>query len=164
MISAYVAGSTVQSGGSIVKVTRVIAGAALACLAVLLVGCSSDSGSSSSSSTTTSKDAVCADRTALQNSVKSLKDVDYTGGKSAVTSALDKVKNNLDALGDSVKADLKPQVDDVKSALDQLESAVRNFGSGSLTDNLQAAGNAVSKVGSTSADLFSSLSSECPSS
>ena len=146
------------------KVNRVIAGSALACLAVLLVGCSSDSKSSSPSSTTTSKDAVCADKTALENSVKSLKNVDLTGGESAVTSAVDKVQTNLDALRGSVKADLKPQVDDVKAALDQLETAVRNFGNGSLTDNLQAGGNAVAKVGSTSADLFSALSAECPSS
>src|SRR4051812_42316315 len=115
-----------------VKVNRVIAGTALSCLALLLVGCSSDSSSSSSStsSTTTSNDAVCNDKTALENSVKSLKNVDLTGGESAVTSAVDKVQTNLDALRDSVKADLKPQVDDVKAALDELETAVRNFGNG----------------------------------
>jgi ABC-type Fe3+-hydroxamate transport system substrate-binding protein len=149
-----------------VKITRVLTATALACFAVLLVGCGSDSDSdsSSSSSTTTTKDAVCSDKTALENSVKDITNIDLTGGESAVESAVDKVKDNLDALGDSVKADLRPQVDDVKSAIDELETVVRNFGDGSLTDNLQDAGDAVAKVGSTSADLFSSLSAECPSS
>jgi hypothetical protein len=143
---------------------RIVAGTAIACIAFGLAGCSSDSGSSSTSSTTTSKDAVCADKTALENSVTSLKNVDLTGGKSSVTDAVNKVKKNLDALGESVKADLKPEVDDVKSALTDLQTAVEGIGDGSLTDNLQSVGTAVAKVGSTASTLFSSLSSKCPSS
>lgn len=142
---------------------RIVAGTAVACLAFGLAGCSSDSDSNTSSATTTAKDAVCADKTALQNSVTDLSDLDLTGGKSAVTSAVNQVKKNLDALRSSAKADLKPQVDDVKSALTDLQTAVGNFGDGSITDNLQAAGNAIAKVGTTSGDLFSSLSDECPS-
>ncbi len=142
---------------------RTVAGTAIVCIAFGIAGCSSNSGSSTPSSTT-AKDAVCADKDALESSVNALSNVDLSGGKSAVTSAVNKVKKNLDALGQSLEADLKPQVDDVKSALTDLQTAVESFGDGSLTDNLQTVGNAVSKVGSTAGDLFGSLSEKCPSS
>ena len=107
---------------------------------------------------------MCADKSALQSSIKALTNPDLlTSGTSSIKAALKKVKTNLDALGQSVKADLKPQVDAVKSALDQLQTVVDNVGSGSLTDNLQAIGDAISKVGATTGDLASALSSECPS-
>jgi hypothetical protein len=143
---------------------RIVAGTAVACIAFGLAGCSSDSGSGASSTTTTAKAAVCADKDALESSVRALSNVDLTGGKNAVTSAVDKVTKNLDALGESAKADLKPQVDDVKSAVTDLQTAVENLSDGSLTDNLQAVGNAIAKVGTTAGDLFGSLSSKCPSS
>jgi hypothetical protein len=145
------------------NIRHFVAGTAILCVAFGVAGCGSDSDSNASSSTTTAKDAVCADKKALESSVSALSDVDLTGGKSAVTSAVDKVKKNLDALGDSVQADLEPEVDDVKSALDDLQTAVGNLGSGSLTENLQAVGNAIAKVGTTAGDLFSSLSARCPS-
>ena len=145
-------------------VKRIVAGSVIACIAFGLAGCSSGSDSNTSSSTTTARDAVCADKTALEDSVNDLSNVDLTGGRSAVESAVDKVKDNLDALGESAKADLKPQVDDVKEALNDLQTAVGDFGNGSLTDNLQSAGDAIAKIGSTSGDLFSSLNERCPSS
>ena len=100
-------------------------------------------GFGSGSSTSTASKAVCADKAALENSVDDLSNVDVTGGRSSVSSAVNKVKNNLDDLGDSVRADLQPEVDDVKDALNDLETAVGNFGDGSLTDNLQDAGSAI---------------------
>ncbi|MGZ4690045.1 MAG: hypothetical protein ACXVJW_10195 [Acidimicrobiia bacterium] len=145
------------------KLRSIVAVTSLCCLAVLLVGCSSDS-KSSSTTTTTPKDAVCADKSALESSVKALTNPDLlTSGTSSIKTAVKKVKTNLDALRQSVKADLKPQVDAVKSALDQLQAAVDNVGSGSLTENLQAIGDAISKVGATAGDLESALQSRCPS-
>jgi hypothetical protein len=150
---------------SIVKLRGIVATTALVCLAGSLVGCSSDSKSSSTTSSTTSKDKVCSDKTAVESSVKALTNPDVlTGGKSSITSALDKVEKNVNALGTSVKADLKPQVDAVKSALDALKTDVKNVGNGSLADSLQQIGDAIAKVGTTAGDLESSLSSQCPSS
>jgi tetrahydromethanopterin S-methyltransferase subunit F len=149
----------------IVKLKGFIACTAVACLGIGIAGCSSDSKSSSSTTTTTAKDAVCSDKSALESSVKALVNPStLSGGKSSITSAIDKVKKDLDALGASVKADLKPQVDAVKSAVDDVKTDVGNFGNGSLSENLSTTGTAIAKVGSTAADLESSLSSKCPSS
>jgi hypothetical protein len=146
-----------------VKLKGIVAATALVCLAMPLVGCSSDSDSKTSS--TTPKDKVCTDKDAVQSSVKDLTSPDVlSGGKSSITAALDKVERNLDALRASAKADLKPQVDDVKSALDQLQTTVRNFGDGSIADDLSDAGSAIGKVSTSAGDLASALSAECPSS
>jgi phage-related protein len=149
-----------------VKFKKVAAGTVVTFLAFALVGCSSSSSSKSngSTTTTTAKDAVCSDKSALEQSVKALANPStLSGGKSSITSAADKVKSDIDALGQSVKADLKPQVDAVKSAVQGVETAVGNFGNGSLSENLQKTGDAIAKVGTTAGDLESSLTTKCPS-
>jgi len=143
------------------KLERIVATAAVACLAFGLVGCGSDSDSDASSSTTTAQDAVCADTTELKNSVTDLTDLDLTSGKSEITAGLNKVEKNIDALGDSAQADLQPEIDDVKDALNELQTAVKNFGDGNLTDNLQDAGSAIANVGSSAGDLLGSLDTQC---
>ena len=144
-------------------IKHLAAGVAIASLGLTLAGCSSDSGSTSS--TTTAEQTVCSDKDALQQSVDDLTAPSVvSGGKSSITDALDKVQNNLDALRKSAKASLQPQVDAVKSSVDQLKTAVKNFGSGNLSSNISKAGNAISKVVQTSGDLASALANECPSS
>ena len=139
---------------------QIIAGTAVACLAFAAVGCGSSSGSKSSSTTTTAKQAVCADKDKLQSSVKDLTDPNVlTGGKSSITKALDQVQKNLTALRSSVSADLQPKVDDVKHALDQLQTALQ--GNGSISSTISKAGDAISKVGTTTGSLISSLDAEC---
>ncbi len=108
---------------------------------------------------------MCADTSALKDSVKALSDPDtLTGGKSTIKAALDQVQHDLDALRSSAKASLKPQVDAVKRAVDQLQTAVQGFGNGSFSSSIQKASDAISKVGSTSGDLASALADQCPSS
>jgi hypothetical protein len=143
------------------KLQRIVVTAAVACLAFGLAACGSDSDSDASSSTTTAQNAVCADTTALKSSVTDLTDLDLTSGRSEITAGLNKVEKNLDALGDSAQADLQPEIDDVKDALDELQSAVKNFGDGNLTDNLQDAGSAISNVGSAAGELLGSLDTQC---
>lgn len=144
--------------------------AASAMAAMSFVGCSSSSTSSSTSSSsattvTSGKDPVCAARANLTQSVTALTDPSLlAGGKSAIQSALDAVKKNLDAVFASAGDVYKPQVDAVKSAVDDLQAAVSNLGSGDVTQNLQAVGTAITKVGSTSATLVSTLQAACPSS
>jgi hypothetical protein len=149
------------SGGSIVKLKGIVASCAVVGVAFGLAGCSSDS-KSSSSTTTTPKQAVCADKTALEKSVQALSDsATISGGKSTIEAALKKVQKNLDALKGSVKADLKPQVDELKTSLDDLQSTVKGFGSGSITSNLTKAGQAISKVGTSAGSLAASLNTDC---
>jgi len=145
------------------KRTALLALATAAVCTVTVTACSSDSGSSSSS-TTTAKQAVCADRDNLKKSVDDLKNLSVASeGKNGVESALKKVKTNIDALGQSAKAAYKPDVDAVKSALDQLQSAVDNFGNQSISQSVQDIGTAISKVGQTTGVLESEVQSGCPS-
>ena len=155
------------------RFTRSVACIAIA--AAALVACSSSSSKSSSSTTSTTKSkststtsggsSTCAAKTDLQKSVQALKDPSLLlQGKDAITAAVDDVKTNLDALAADAKSDVQPEVDAVKSAISDLETAVGNLGNGSVSANLEAVGTAIAKVGSTSADLVNALESECPSS
>jgi hypothetical protein len=140
--------------------------AACGAIAVIaLTGCSSSKSSSSSTTVASGKQAVCSARANLKQSVGALADPALlTGGKAGIQSALDTVKKNLDAVSSSAQQVYKPQVDAVKSAVSDLESAVSKIGSGSPTQTLQAVGTAITKVGSTSATLVTTLKTACPSS
>jgi hypothetical protein len=140
---------------------RIVFGTAVAALALTVAGCGSDSDSSSSTATS-AQQAVCQDRTALEDSVKSLTNLDLaTAGEGEIESEAKDVQRNLDALGESVKANLKPEVDALKSAVRGLEDAIRSFGDQSISQSLQDTGSAISKVGSTSADLAKKLDDQC---
>jgi hypothetical protein len=142
---------------------RIITGTAVVALALTVAGCGSDS-DSSSSTTTSARSAVCKDKSALEDSVKSLTNLDLaTAGEGKIDSDAQDVQDNLDALGKSVKANLKPEVDALKSAVKDLENSVKDFGDQSITQSIQDAGAAISKVGSTSADLAKKLDAQCPS-
>jgi hypothetical protein len=141
---------------------RILGGTAVVALALTVAGCGSDSDSGSSSSTTTAQEAVCKDKTALEDSVKNLTNLDLaTAGEGKIESDAKDVQKNLDALGESVKANLEPEVDALKSAVQDLEDSIKNFGDQSISQSLQDAGSAISKVGSTSADLAKKLDAQC---
>ena len=147
------------------KKALVAAAAATLGLAVL-AGCSSDDSSSTSTTkSATSKDAVCSARTKLKNNLESLDAPSLlTEGKSAIQSELDGLEKDLDNLESAAKTDYKPQVDAVRSSIDDLKSAIKDVGNGSLTDNIQAIGKAVTKVGSTTETLLNQVKADCPSS
>lgn len=140
-----------------------LAGLALAVLVVVtLPACGSSSGSSSGGSS--GKQAVCDARANLQESMKALADPALlTGGKSGIQSAVKQVQQDLDALKSAAKDNNKPQIDDVKSSLDKVDTAVGNLGDGNLADNLQSLGNAISDLGSSIGSLASSLTTKCGS-
>jgi hypothetical protein len=143
---------------------RILSGTAVVALALTVAGCGSDSDSGSGSSATSSQQAVCKDKTALEDSVKSLTNLDLaTAGEGKITSDAQDVQDDLDALGKSVKANLKPEVDALKQAVQGLEDAVKSFGDQSISQSLQDTGSAISKVGSASADLAKKLDETCPS-
>ena len=105
-------------------------------------------------------------RTDLKESVTALADPALlTGGKDGIQSALDTVKANLDAFGDAAGETYKPEVDATKSAVNDLESAVSDIGSGSVTETLQTRWyHRIANVGTTSAALMTKLTTACPSS
>jgi hypothetical protein len=145
-------------------IRRILSGTAVVALALTVAGCGSDSDSGSSSSSTGSQQAVCKDKRALEDSVKSLTNLDLaTAGEGKIKSDAQDVQDDLDALGKSVKANLKPEVDALKQAVQGLEDAVKSFGDQSISQSLQDTGSAISKVGSTSADLARKLDEACPS-
>jgi hypothetical protein len=113
------------------KVKVLVAAGAMAL--VVLAGCSSDDSSSDSSSSTTTtldKQAACAARTDLKQSVTALTDPSLrSSGKAAIESALATVKTNLDAVSSTTGAP-QAQVDDVKSAISDLETTLSKVGNG----------------------------------
>jgi hypothetical protein len=155
-------GATTGKGREPTMVRRILTGTAVVALALTVAGCGSDS-DSSSSTTTSAQSAVCKDKTALEDSVKNLTDLDLaTAGEGKIDSDAQNVKDNLDALGTSVKANLKPEVDALKSAVQDLEDALKSFGDQSITRSIQDAGTAISEVGSKGADLARKLNDQCP--
>jgi hypothetical protein len=121
----------------------------LACVAIGVVVCTS-CGSDNASSPTD----ACADSEALSSSVAALKDVDVSAeGTNGVTAAVDAVKNDLATLRGSLGAELQPQAQAVQDAVDELETAVTNLGSGGAA----AAVTAVSNLATTAGTLLDSL-------
>ena len=127
----------------------------VACLAVGLTvaACGSDD-DTSSTTTTAPVDDVCADKEALSASLADLQDVDVTAdGTTGLETAVGTVQDDLDALGESAGDELQPQVDDVRGSLQELETAVTNFGSEGPTQVLDA----IAAVASSSSTLITSL-------
>ena len=136
--------------------------------AVSIGGCSttssSTSGSTTASTSAPSKQDVCAARDKLKSSVTALANPSVlTGGKAGIQTALDSVKTSLDSVAGTAKATYQPQVDAVKSAVTDLQTALDKFGNGSTTSNLQAAATAITNIGTTSTTLIAMLQVDCPS-
>src|SRR6478609_2194652 len=112
----------------------VAASLAMLGLVVTLAGCSTDSGNgtstssssstSSSTSTNTAMSEACASAATLKSSLQALTTINpLRDGQAAVTSAITKVKTDLDAAVASASGALKPEVDGVKTAVDQMQTA-----------------------------------------
>ncbi|HVJ96173.1 MAG TPA: hypothetical protein VNC41_05020 [Acidimicrobiia bacterium] len=149
------------------KLTFVAAGA-LAVLALAGCGSSSKSDSSSSNPTTTaaasdSKSEVCTARSNLSDAVSALVNPStLTGGKSSIESAFDDVKTDLDAFSEAAKDTYKPEVDDLKSSLDDLQTAVGKLGDGGIGEGLTAVGDAISDVSTSATALVDKVKADCP--
>jgi hypothetical protein len=140
---------------------RSVTGTAVVLLVLGLAACGSDS-DSGSSTTTTPQEAVCADKEALEQSVRDLGNIDLSeSDESTLEDQANKIGDELDALGNSVKANLEPEVEALKSAVKDLETALKSFGDQSITTSITEAGDAISKVGSASSDLASKLDAQC---
>jgi len=102
----------------------------------------------------TSTGDVCADREALRTSVDALTEVDLVAeGTNGVTAAVDDVKDALAALRSSAGSELRPQVDAVQDAIDEVETAVADLDSGGAA----AAVTAVASLATSARTLLDSL-------
>jgi hypothetical protein len=147
--------------------------AGMAVLTIAAFGCgssksstapTSSNGASTSTSYPAGKQQVCQARDNLKSSMAALTDPStLTGGKSGITSAVDKVQSDLTALADAAKQGYKPQVDALRASLQQLQTAVGNLGSGNPGQNLQAVATQISNVGTAANELFGKLQTDCGS-
>jgi hypothetical protein len=97
---------------------------------------------------------LCTQREALKSSIDDLRNINIVqAGASGVQEALTKVKDNLEGVQQAAGDDLKPQVQAFKDALSNLETAVKDIGSGGAS----AAITALQDVGTTGSDLLTSL-------
>ena len=139
-------------------------GIAVVALCVALSGCGDDSDPGSDTTTTEAgKAAVCTARDDLQESVTGLADLSIAAeGKDGLDAALDGVQTNLTALEDAASDTYEPEIEEVKSSLDSLKSAVGDVGEGDLGAEVQAIGKDISKLSAATATLFATLSEDCP--
>ncbi len=163
----------------------VVVGAAAAALAVALAACSSSTSPSTSSSTAASstaastvsssgssgstsypagKEQVCQARDQLKTSISALTNPSLlVGGAAAIKAAVDQVQTDLSSLVSAGTQDYEPQVNAMRSSLQELQTAVGNLGNGNMTENLQAVGRAIAATGTASGDLFTQLKAACGS-
>ncbi len=113
--------------------------------------------SDTEASDTTESDATgdpCADRDALRDSIGALTDVDVVAdGTNGLTAAIDDVSDDLAAVRDSAGDDIQPEVEAVRSALDDVQTAV----SDGPTDDLEGTADALSTLASSTSDLLDAL-------
>jgi uncharacterized phage infection (PIP) family protein YhgE len=143
-----------------------------AALAVVGLACGDDSTSSTTTTTTTpppttnpgpvgsASAELCAARDELTSSISDLSNVDVVkNGTSAITSALDKIKQNLSEVRSAAGSDVQPQVEAFQRAVDQLQAAVSGSGAGRVAATVSG----VRDVASTGATLLRSLGNlQCP--
>ena len=101
----------------------------------------------------------------LKASLTALAGVDVRkNGVDSLTSALADVATSLDAAVASATAELKPDLDAVKSALTALQSAAAGLTEDNFADKRSAIGAALAQLGTATAALASTVSKDCPTS
>ena len=120
-----------------------------------LSACSSSSSKASSSTTTL---APCGAAAELKSSVEQLKNVDVAkNGTSSLQSAVDNITNDLHSLGTSVKAEFKPQVQALQSALTTFVDSVKNV----VTNGTAPVRTAAESVQTAAESLQGTLNAKC---
>ena len=127
-----------------------LAAAAVAILlAATVAGCSS-------------KPAYCTDRTNLENSVKGLTSLNFSGGvTSAIQSQVSKIQTNATALVNSAKSDFPSQTSAITSSVDALKSSVTALASDRSAANVATATKDASNVVNSVNSFNDATSSQC---
>lgn len=136
----------------------------------VLAGCSTSSTSTTPSPTPTATpsataSAGCADAAALKASLDALTKVNVRqDGVAALESALDDVKTKLDAAAASASGALQPEVEQVKTAFQALQSATTGLTADNLVARAPAIRTALTEVVTATKALAVKLSQRCPAS
>jgi hypothetical protein len=118
-----------------------------------------------SATPTATESAGCTDVAALETSLGALKDVDVQqDGVDALNSAIADVKTDLDAAEASASSALQPQVEQVKTAFDALQTAATGLTTANLAGKAPAIASALNQVSTAAMALSSTLSQSCPES
>jgi hypothetical protein len=146
---------------------------------VFLAGCGSDSTSGSAAATSSAGAATtssagsptttatprpgCADVAALRSSLDALTKIQpLQDGLTSLNAAIADVKTKLDAAAASAGADLRPAVDQVRTAFAALQTAVSGVTTDNLRQSLPAIRAALRQLGTSTAALGTTLTQRCP--
>jgi hypothetical protein len=152
----------------LVAVVAVLAGPV-----VLATACGDDGGDESADTTadTTSETtanetaSVCDARDELDSSLEALGEVDISAeNTNALEADVREVRDDIDAVADAAQEEAGDEVDDLRTALDELETAVGEFGDQESTSAAVAAvGSAVTDLARAAGALSEALAQECGS-
>ena len=120
-----------------------------------------------SSATPTAADAsaACADVAALKSSLEALTQVKpLQDGVTALTTAIDNVKTNLDKAQVSASGALQPSVQQVKTAFADLQTAANGLTADNLKEKAPAIAAALRQLATATKALSSTITESCPGS
>ena len=140
--------------------------AAVTMLAVTSCSSNEPESSPSTPATTSSSSAVadgCAELTALETSLVTLSNVNpVSDGLDALNSAVADSKAKLESAASAASEALKPSVEKVQTAFDQLESSLQGVSTDNLAQSATEIGTALTAVGTSATELKQSLDQDCP--
>jgi hypothetical protein len=120
---------------------------------------------SSSPSPSGAATEACADVAALKSSLEALTKVKpLQDGVPALTTAIDNVKTNLDKAEASASEALQPDVQQVKTAFAQLQTAASGLTASNLKEKAPAIATALAQVAAATKALSAALAEACPGS
>lgn len=106
--------------------------------------------------------AYCQDRTALEQSLRDLGDVDLqAGGLDALTDQLRAVQRDADQLASSARDEFAPQASALRAATARLEDSVRATVADPTADRISATAADASDVVTAFGDLSDAIGSRC---
>jgi len=156
LLSAVVAGCA--SGGTTTS------SASTSAATSSMVATSSMAPASGSTSYPAGKEDICQARDQLKTSITDLTNTQVVAeGTNAIKAAVGQVQTALDAVKAAAKDDYRAQVTAVQTALQDLQAAVANLGSGDATNNLRAVSQAITATGAAAETLFTQLKTACGS-
>ena len=161
-VLTLLAGTTVACGSG--STTTTTSSAAATSAAPSSTAAKSAAATSGSTSYPAGKEQICQARDELRTSITSLTDMGLlASGTDAIKASVKQVQTNFDAVKTAAKDDYNSQVTDMQDALQQLQTAAGNLGSGDAAGNTVAVGKAITATAAAAEDLFTQLKTTCGS-
>jgi hypothetical protein len=139
------------------------ASAAVAAVALLCVLGSCGTSSTPSQTSPSATTAACEDVAALKSSLEALTKVrPAQDGVTALKTAIDNVKTNLDKAEASASPVLQPDVEQVKTAFATLQTAASGLTADNFKQKAPSIASAMKQVATSTKALSSTLTQSCP--